>query len=706
MASSNPTLVGETIRFGEGYELDLRQRRLRRGSRAIKLERIPLEVLVLLVEHTGEIVVRDEIVARVWGKGVFLDTDNSIRGAIRKLRQALRDDAESPRFIQTVVGQGYRFIAPIEGHISVSVATQPLVELPPPAKSRAWGKPWRYRVAVLCAVFLSVGVLVWTAVSRTSPTPKVVRFTKLTSDGQRKFGSLVTDGVRIYFNESLPDGRSIIAQVSIKGGEAVPLSVPLKSPSVRDLSKDGTELLIASAEGQDENSIWVQPVAGGSPIRVGTIIASDAAFGADGMSIIYGRGNNAYSVNRDGSSPRTLFTVKRPLDGITHFRFSPDAKTLRFSQLEASSGTHIVTSAAVDGTGAREMFDGASGNWTPDGRFFIFPRRREDYFGGYVDIWATREKNGFPWRKQRSEPMQLTSGPFEFWSPLPSKDGKQIYAVAWSPRAEVIRYYSRHQDFAPYLAGISAEGLAFSPDGQWVAYITYPDGILWRSRVDSSERRQLTSLPMKVSMPRWSPDGRQIAFTAILPSITWNVYVTSSEGGNVERVLPSEESQNDVDWAPDGKSLVFGSSLEPNRPIYILNLTTQQVALLPGSEGFVAPRWSPDGRYIAGTILGSQSLMLFDVSAQKWTKPCDCTVDYPVWSRDGKYLYFLYYPPPDAPYRIVRLRMSDLKIETAAEISKIGRFAEQWFGLAPDGSPLLARDISTQEIYALDMEWP
>ena len=110
-----PTPVREhqSIRLGDGYELDLRPRRLRRGSHVLKLERIPLEMLVLLVEHKNEIVSRDEIVSRVWGQGVFLDTDNSIRGAIRKLRQALKDDAECPRFIQTVTGQGYRFIAPV-----------------------------------------------------------------------------------------------------------------------------------------------------------------------------------------------------------------------------------------------------------------------------------------------------------------------------------------------------------------------------------------------------------------------------------------------------------------------------------------------------------------------------------------------------------------------------------------------------------------
>src|SRR5271156_708465 len=111
--ASEPAGVEQPIRFGEGYEVDLRPRRLRRGSHVLKLERIPFEILLLLFEHRDEIVTRDEIVSRVWGKGVFLDTDNSIRGAIRKLRQALKDDAESPRFIQTVTGQGYRFIAPV-----------------------------------------------------------------------------------------------------------------------------------------------------------------------------------------------------------------------------------------------------------------------------------------------------------------------------------------------------------------------------------------------------------------------------------------------------------------------------------------------------------------------------------------------------------------------------------------------------------------
>src|SRR3954463_15555412 len=108
-----PIRVQEPIRFGEDFKLDIGSRRLRRGDRLLKLERIPFDILVLLVEHRGEIVTRNEVVDKVWGKGVFLDTDNSIRGAIRKIRQVLKDDPEQPRYIQTVTGQGDRFIAPV-----------------------------------------------------------------------------------------------------------------------------------------------------------------------------------------------------------------------------------------------------------------------------------------------------------------------------------------------------------------------------------------------------------------------------------------------------------------------------------------------------------------------------------------------------------------------------------------------------------------
>ncbi|HEX7288810.1 MAG TPA: protein kinase, partial [Candidatus Angelobacter sp.] len=103
----------ESIKLGEGLELDARAYELRRSGRVLKLERIPMDLLLLLVEQRGQLVSREQIIERIWGKDVFLDADNSINAAIRKIRQVLRDDSERPRFIQTITGKGYRFIAAI-----------------------------------------------------------------------------------------------------------------------------------------------------------------------------------------------------------------------------------------------------------------------------------------------------------------------------------------------------------------------------------------------------------------------------------------------------------------------------------------------------------------------------------------------------------------------------------------------------------------
>jgi serine/threonine protein kinase/tetratricopeptide (TPR) repeat protein len=111
--ASDPIKIANQVRFGEDFELDLRSYELRRAGRVLKLERIPLELLLLLTEARGQLVTRDQIIERIWGKDVFLDTDNSINAAIRKIRQVLKDDPNEPHFVQTITGRGYRFIAPV-----------------------------------------------------------------------------------------------------------------------------------------------------------------------------------------------------------------------------------------------------------------------------------------------------------------------------------------------------------------------------------------------------------------------------------------------------------------------------------------------------------------------------------------------------------------------------------------------------------------
>src|SRR5215475_11465999 len=152
-------MPSDIVRFGLDFVLDVRAYELRRAGRSLKLERIPMELLVLLVELHGQLITRDQIVERIWGKDVFLDTDNSINAAIRKLRQVFKDDPERPRFILTVTGKGYRFVAPVEEVAGLIPETstpdqtgtvedpleekdsrRELVELPAGKQSSSWGR--------------------------------------------------------------------------------------------------------------------------------------------------------------------------------------------------------------------------------------------------------------------------------------------------------------------------------------------------------------------------------------------------------------------------------------------------------------------------------------------------------------------------------------------------------------------------------------
>lgn len=696
------------------FEVDLQVGELRKSGLRIKLQDQPLQILTLLLENPGEIVSREQLRQRLWPADTFVDFDHSLNSAVKKLRQALGDDSDNPRFIETLPRRGYRFIAPVKQDALSS--DQLPVEKPPPSVGTGLSPRHRWLEltglgllgrAILGATVVAVAaVTVWLTIIRNPRTPKVLRFTQLTNDGQAKSGPMATDGSRVYFNETLPGQRALILQVSVKGGEAVPLQGPLKQPAVLDLSRDGTELLLADGapekeEGRGQCSLWLQPVAGGSPRRVGTVTAVDARFGGDGTSIIYGDGNDVYSVNTDGSSPRKLLTAAYTPFA---FRFSPDAQIFRFTQLDGQVDTMDIMEAGANGTGLHKMFSGCCGEWTSDGRFFIFQNRHDLR----LNLWAIPEQKHFRWWKRDAKAIQLTAGPLNFQDLLLSQDNKQIFAVGGTNRAEVVRYDSRRGQFVAYLSGISAESLAFSQDGQWVTYLSFPEGTLWRSKVDGSERLQLTFPPMRVFLPRWSPDGKQIVFNATLPEKISSMYLISSAGGTPQQVLPSEQSQTDANWSPDGNSLVFGTFFVPKTPIYTIDLKSRHVSTLPRSTGLFSPRWSPDGRYIAALTTNQDfKLMLFDLVTQKWTQVFDSPVGYLLWSRDGKYIYF---QDMHNAERIVRLRISDRKLENIVDIKNVGRVTTgtfvDWFGLAPDDSPLFARDISTSEIYALEMDWP
>lgn len=227
---SGPVTAPGKIRFGGEFELDLASYKLRRHGLALKLERIPFEILISLVQRQGEIVTREQIVERIWGKDVFLDTDNSINGAIRKIRQVLRDDSEEPRFIQTVTGHGYRFIASIaiEDPRAVAfenAASEIEAQAEPASQPPAWRytKRWSWIVAAaISAVLIAGGFFFWRKSETTHlATPQrlmlaVLPFQNLTGDAGAEY---LVDGLTEEMITQLgnldPQHLGVIARTSV-----------------------------------------------------------------------------------------------------------------------------------------------------------------------------------------------------------------------------------------------------------------------------------------------------------------------------------------------------------------------------------------------------------------------------------------------------------------------------------------------------------
>jgi Tol biopolymer transport system component len=213
---------------------------------------------------------------------------------------------------------------------------------------------------------------------------------------------------------------------------------------------------------------------------------------------------------------------------------------------------------------------------------------------------------------------------------------------------------------------------------------------------------------MELVQPKWSPNGKQIAFAASVPGKPKHIYIVSADGGAPKEVTKSDRAEIIPNWSRDGDSLFFSNgSTEMVKAIYQLNLKTNQLTTLPGSEGKWFSRLSPDDNYIAA-LSNKNHLMLFDMKAQKWSELTQNTADDPTWSHDGKYVYFSSSAVGEPAFYRVQIR--DHKLERVASLKDVkrptsGSFGD-WTGLAPDDSPLALRDISTYEIYALDWQLP
>ena len=581
-------------------------------------------------------------------------------------------------------------------------ASSPSLQPAAAPKCRSWLK-W---AALAAAIIAGAGAaLLW--LTRPLPPPRITATVQITNDGRPKGLPLLTDGSRVFF---YTDNGAY--QVSVKGGESVPLPLPVKDASLVDIFPDRTEWLLCRNVGSPKLcELWVAPLMGGSARRLGDLAASfgAAAWSPDGQQVVYARDRELHLARSDGTEVRKLATVP----GMPFWvRWSPDGSRVRFSVDPGGPFYPSLWEARIDGNRAYPLLpgwnlsqSGAYGSWTPDGKYFVFDAEVK----GNLNVWALRESAGWFQSGERG-PLQLTNGPLDIFWPVPSADGKRLFVVSAQGRNEFLRYDLKSGQLAPAFGGLSGDQLEFSRDGRWVAYVSVPDASLWRCAVDGSQRLQLTSPPFAASLPHWSPDGKQIAFAGGRVGAPNRIYVVSFDGGALKQVTNGESGkEGDIDpsWSPDGVSLAFGGSgneLASTEPTHVVNMVdpkTGRISPLPGSEGMWSPRWSPNGRFIAGLSVSGWKIVLYDFQTHKQSELSSVQSGYPGWSADGESLFYNT-GGDDASWWRVRLR--DRKTERLARLKdmRVGG----WFAPAPDNSLITARSVGADEIYALDWEAP
>jgi eukaryotic-like serine/threonine-protein kinase len=579
-----------------------------------------------------------------------------------------------------------------------------------PAPTRRW-----IRAGLTAGLVLTGALLAAWWMSVPAP-PRVTATRQITTDGAEK-SPPVSDGARLYFGVShLRDGRdkgSALAQVSVAGGDTVELAGT--SPGILDIDASGAELLVSRESGTGEGALGVMQVLGGVERSVGNVRVNNprldglsASWTPDKSHVIYAQGMELHLAGGDGSGSRVLLTAP----GIpSAARMSPDGQWLRYTVRDGKTGTSALWEARADGSNPHPLLpewraaqNPCCGTWSADGRYYLFIAER--------NIWARGEARG-SLRRTAGEPVQLTFGPVRFTAVLPSRDGRRLFALGDLQKGHLARYDAGSKQFVEYLGGLSAEGVATSPDGGSIVYTAFPENTLWRSRLDGSGRAQITFPPEFAVLARWSPDGSQIAYTGGRTRELSRIYLVAANGGTPRRATSGNERELDPTWSPDGQRLAFGTSAGAQvastvRTVQVLDLRTGQVTTLPGSQGFFSPRWSPDGRFIVATSLDAHRLVIFDVATRQWTDLVPPgRYGFPNWTPDGTAVIFR--SAASDEIAIKRVTIADRRVETIVDTTGLNQatgFWGTWVGLAADGSPMVLLDAGTHDIYALDWDAP
>ena len=722
-----PPPTRPVTRFGP-FEVDLETPELRRAGVPVRIQKLPLQLLSLLLERPGHVVTRQELQKRLWPADTFVDFEDGLNTAIKKLREALGDEREHPHFIETVPRQGYRFVANVEmragNGTTAAVAPGEAIlpgagelsrepereQAPRQARSRRFG--WKSRAAA-GAAFAGPAFALWWL--NPLPPPAVTHIDQITVSSRIDTPvKPVSDATRIFYLER-DGGHWNLMRTSLGGGDGQRVEVPASNALALDTSPDKSVILLGTFEKRgDENQLWTMPIQGGAATPVGNLTTTGAVISPDGKSIAFTRGTSLWMMDSDGSHPHELANVA---GAPVWPAWAPDGQRLRFTvtSLTVADVTSI-WEISRDGTGLHQVLADwrrpawkCCGTWTPDGRYFIFSAGD----GAERNVWAVREGGSF-WRRSPRGPFQLTSGPAGVVSGTPGLDGNRLlfYNGAW--RSEVERLDLKTRKFSPLLPNAHATHNSFSRDGKWKAYVDRQTGSLCRSRTDGTEQAVLATRDMyHPAFPRWSPDGKWIVFVGSLTGQPSNAFLVPASGGHPEPLLQEQAEMHDPDWSNTGEKLVLSRAVGPsessNAELLIVDFATRRAERLPGSDRLAASRWSPDGRFIAATATDQSALKLWDFAQKKWSIIArGVAMGVSVWSPDSRYLY--YQDLLSAGQSLHRYDVAHKRIEMIVDFSEVLKAAAAHRcaldGITPDGSPVVDFNRSAYDLFAALLRLP
>ena len=555
----------QIVRFGV-FEADLRNGELHKNGVKVPLQGQPFQVCAILLEHSGELVTREELRQEVWPEDTFVDFDQALNTAITKIRIALGDEADNPRFVETLPRRGYRFIGPVDKPSSQALSRSYSKHLFEKFRQRA---TWIGLGAALLILLSTIAIWRLSRKPAQSPLPSVEVVPLVAQQGMQCGAAFSPDGNQVAFWSHGPNREGIYT--TLIGGEKALRLTSNPGDCCTTWSPDGRQIAFIRHFGT-EFAIYVVPSLGGTEHRLykgpANFWTAGLDWSPDGRVLAFAEGS-ADPVRSWIALLSLADLTTRPLtspvdqERDSYPAFSPDGSTLVFVRGSiGGAGEQLFVLPAKGGEPRRLTFDNSwiagSPAWTKDGSDIVFSSFR----GGLPSLWRISAKGG------TARPVLGVGAP-AFGPSIPRKSDQLVYVHFF--RSDNIWRINlkdkKHRQGAPAPV-ISARGFNyrpnFSPDGNKIAFesdrLGYSD--IWYCDSDGSNSTQLTSLHGAAGTARWSPDGHYIAFES--PSQKYyEIYVVEVSGGRPRLVPTFPGADNGApNWSRDGQWIYFYSDHE------------------------------------------------------------------------------------------------------------------------------------------------